>query len=195
MSDKYLCFADLAKENVPGVDYRISTIVRPNSHVLIIAPHGGSIERRTSEIARSLTGDDHSLYLFEGIDPNGTFDTLHITSHRFDEPSCIELVQQFPCAISVHGCSGDREEIFLGGLNLVLRKLFYESLSFAGLTVFNGEHKFQGTHPMNICNRGSTNQGIQIEFSDALRGSRNEKQAISVLRETLTSYCQATFKD
>lgn len=195
MSDKYQCFADLAKENACDIDYRISTIVRPSSNVLVVAPHGGSIERRTSEIAKAIAGDDHSLYLFEGLDANGTFDTLHITSHRFDEPSCVQLVQKFPCAISVHGCSGDNEEIFLGGLNSELRHSISKSLLFAGLSVDNGEHKFQGTHPLNICNRTSAGAGVQIEFSDALRGARNEDIAIEVLRDTLADYSSKISKD
>lgn len=189
MSDKYLCFADLANDNIADVDYRISTIVRPHSPVLIVAPHGGSIERRTSEIAQNLAGREHSLYLFEGLDPNGTFDTLHITSHKFDEPSCLELVKQFHHVISVHGCSGEAEMIFIGGLDHKLRERFTTSLSRAGLPVSNGEHQFQGTHPKNICNLGLSNAGVQIEFSDGLRGASNEKIAIEVLGNALRAHC------
>ena len=190
MGDNYQCFAELAKENIPNIDYKISTNERHHSRVLIIAPHGGSIERRTSEIATALAGEDHSLYLFEGLDPEGSFDTLHITSHRFDEPCCVGLVKKFPWVISVHGCTGEKEEVFLGGLDHRLRKLFFESLTLAGLNVSNDDHKFQGTHPMNICNRGSSAKGVQIEFSDGLRGSYKEIAAIESLRKTLNVYCR-----
>lgn len=185
MGDKYHSFSALAAENVAGVDYRISTRTAPHRHLVVVAPHGGSIERRTSEIASALAKDDYSLYLFEGMDPNGSFDTLHITSHRFDEPSCIQLVGKFSRVISVHGCTGEGEEIYLGGLDVELRHQLHESLTQAGLATHNEGHKFQGTHSKNICNLGLRKQGVQIEFSDGMRGAPRETLAIEIIRHTL----------
>jgi phage replication-related protein YjqB (UPF0714/DUF867 family) len=60
-ADSYAGFADLAKQQVRGVDYQIEVHCRPASPVAIIAPHGGRIERRTSDIARAIAGEDFNL--------------------------------------------------------------------------------------------------------------------------------------
>jgi phage replication-related protein YjqB (UPF0714/DUF867 family) len=40
---KYASYAELARNEVLGRDYRVRTIERPGSPVLIAAPHGGLI--------------------------------------------------------------------------------------------------------------------------------------------------------
>jgi phage replication-related protein YjqB (UPF0714/DUF867 family) len=59
-ADSYKGFSDLARTQVVGTDYRIH--VRPNtgSSIGVIAPHGGSIEQYTSDIARAVAGADSS---------------------------------------------------------------------------------------------------------------------------------------
>ena len=47
----------------PKEDYGIFCYPR-GSHVAIIAPHGGNIEPRTSEVARAIVGDTYNLYCF-----------------------------------------------------------------------------------------------------------------------------------
>ena len=59
----YKGFADLARHQVRGKDYEIVSLKRPASRVAVIAPHGGAIERGTSQIARALASDDCHLYL------------------------------------------------------------------------------------------------------------------------------------
>ena len=44
MTDKYASFAELANFEAPGRDYRIHARARPESAVIVIAPHGGGIE-------------------------------------------------------------------------------------------------------------------------------------------------------
>jgi phage replication-related protein YjqB (UPF0714/DUF867 family) len=67
-----------------GVRHQTQGFDRLGSDVCIIAPHGGKIEKWTSEIATALAGDDYNLYLFEGLKRAKNRD-LHITSSRFDE--------------------------------------------------------------------------------------------------------------
>src|SRR5918999_2850260 len=90
MPDLYEDFATLAKGENEGIDYRICVTVR-DSAVAIVAPHGGRIERGTSEIAAAIAKNNHSLYCFEGIKKRPHRD-LHITSTNFDEPKCISLI-------------------------------------------------------------------------------------------------------
>ena len=88
------CFGDLAQLYVEGVDYAVHVTHREKSEIAVVAPHGGRIEGRTSEIARLIAGDEHALYLFEGLRPTGdNFDCLHLGSHCFDEPRALDLIQ------------------------------------------------------------------------------------------------------
>ena len=185
MSDKYRNFKELAAAEVFGQDYRIHLRLRGNDDVAIVAPHGGSIERRTSEIAQALAGDRYNLYLFEGLDPDGSFDNLHITSHRFDEPCCLNLIRTVLTVVTIHGCSGDEKQIFLGGLNYELKEKIAAKLQNADIDVNQNDHQFQGEHQNNICNRGRSGAGVQIELSDALRGAPEEIHAIDAIRTAL----------
>ena len=185
MPDRYRNFAELATQEVLNRDYRIRVQSFPNSNVAIVAPHGGSIERRTSEIAIDIAGDEHNLYLFEGLDPNGSFDTLHITSHRFDEPQCLALVATSATVITIHGCSGKQKFVYLGGLDLTLKTQIANAISTLGIRIENHSHQFQGRHTNNICNRGATGRGVQIELSDGLRGAPEESLVSQSINQIL----------
>ena len=171
---------------MPGQDYRIVVEDSYASHVAIIAPHGGSIERRTSDIARAIAAERHPYYLFEGLDPDGSFDELHITSHRFDEPQCLNFVATVDTVIAIHGCNGDEKQILLGGLHAELKESIAYFLGQAGIAADLDAHKFQGKHRANICNRGRLRAGVQIEFSDALRGAAEEAAAVAAIRKALS---------
>ena len=82
----------------------------------IIAPHGGKIEPRTSDLARRIAGDDYNFYCFEGIKDKDNA-CLHITSHRFDEPGAIKLVSKSDLVVAVHACTGTAGLVHIGGLD------------------------------------------------------------------------------
>ena len=107
--DRYSSFEQLARHEREDVDYCITIARRPSSTILILAPHGGAIESQTSEIARTVAGDDFNLYLFEGIKPSGNYKALHITSHCFDEPRLLSLLLE--CDWSAPQSSAHREEL------------------------------------------------------------------------------------
>jgi len=65
--DRYNSYSELAEHEGEGIDFTITVSQRPFSAVAVIAPHGGKIESRTSEIVRAIAGKDFNLYLFEGI--------------------------------------------------------------------------------------------------------------------------------
>ena len=186
--DQYPNFATLARSETKGSDYRIELAEVVSSSVAVIAPHGGSIERRTSEIARAIAGDDFNCYLFEGLDPAGSFETLHITSHRFDEPKCLELLTRCDTVLAVHGASGDQQGVMLGGLDSDLRSQMASALTNAGIDVHSEGHNFPGTHPRNICNRGRRGKGVQLELTDGLRGAPSEHRVVESVRDILFAY-------
>jgi phage replication-related protein YjqB (UPF0714/DUF867 family) len=171
MEDTYKSFAHLAKSEKRGEDFCIRVVER-GSTVAVIAPHGGGIEPGTSEIAEAIAGDDLSFYAFEGTKTTGNVD-LHITSARIDEPEGVALVKTSERAIAIHGENNDEQQIvFTGGRDTATLDRLRDELVKCGFDV--QKHKnpdLQGTHEDNICNRGTSGRGVQLELTNALRAS------------------------
>jgi phage replication-related protein YjqB (UPF0714/DUF867 family) len=143
---------------------------RDPSRVAVLAPHGGGIEGRTSEIARLIAGDEHGLYLFEGLRTTGdNFDCLHLSSHRFDEPRALDLISGCDTVVAVHGYVAPGPDVLLGGLNEPLKREIAQALAKLGLSYLTDGHRFPGRDPRNICNRGRSGEGVQLELSEGLR--------------------------
>jgi phage replication-related protein YjqB (UPF0714/DUF867 family) len=170
MADKYKNFAALAKSGVEGRDFLISVRKRRSARI-VIAIHGGGIEAGTSEVADVIAANDLSLYTFQGMKSRRNRD-LHITSHRFDEPQCTELVSDAAGVISIHGEGSKRQVVFLGGRDRALRDALREALTASGFRVETHKRKtLQGLDPLNICNRAMNGCGVQLELSFGLRRS------------------------
>jgi phage replication-related protein YjqB (UPF0714/DUF867 family) len=169
MPDKYSNFDELSQNETSGVDYRIR-LRRATAAFAIVAPHGGGIEPGTSEIAVAIAGEESSFYAFEGIKQSGNAD-LHITSTHFDEPMCLTLSGVSNIAITIHGENSDEGAIvFLGGLDENLGGSIGAALQAAGFDVRQHPNPdLQGRDPANICNRGTSGKGVQLELSHALR--------------------------
>lgn len=180
-------FAELARRYQRGADFDIVVRARPVSPVAIVAPHGGGIERATSSIARALAGDDHNLYLFEGRLAALNYESLHLTSHRFDEPECLALIGRCDHVLTVHGCNHDDPDpgVLLGGLDHALKDRLAAALHAAGVAVVAHGHRFPATHPDNICNRGRRSAGVQLELTGRLRGGPQEALLVGTVRAVL----------
>ncbi len=176
-TDTYSCFAELNLHEQQNKDFSIS-IGDVDSAITIIAPHGGRIEPGTSEIARKIAGDIFNFYCFEGFkkENNGR---LHITSHKFDEPTGLELVSRSRTVVAVHACTGNEKYVFLGGLNRTLKALIAEKLKSRGINAMRGYGRFRGSNPENICNRGVTGKGVQLEITRGLRDDGTQRDAIA----------------
>jgi phage replication-related protein YjqB (UPF0714/DUF867 family) len=168
-ADSYMNFSDLAKVQVEDVDYRVHICPNAASSVAVIAPHGGGIEEYTSDIARAIAGTDFNLYLFEGIRTAGNYAVLHLTSHRFDEPRCLELLSNCDHVVAIHGCRGEKQQTLVGGLDGPLKASVARAIAELGIDTRLQGHKFHATEPKNICNRGRRGVGVQIEMTMALR--------------------------
>jgi len=94
---------------------------------------------------------------------------LHITSTRFDEPRCLNLIRRYPKALAIHGCCGKEPMIFVGGKDNTLKNALIIELSAKGYPIQLGTGKYAGSCSANICNRTSTCQGVQLELSNGLR--------------------------
>jgi len=163
----YKSFAELSGSEREGISYR-RRVKKRRSGIAIIAPHGGGIEPGTSEIASAIAGSLFSYYTFDGLKQGGN-EILHIPSVLFDEPKCLQLINDSEIAVAIHGCGGDTKVIHVGGLHDELKTRLINSMLKAGFDTRLAEINFAGTQVQNICNRGRLGRGVQIEISEGLR--------------------------
>jgi phage replication-related protein YjqB (UPF0714/DUF867 family) len=140
-----------------------------SSGMAVIAPHGGGIEPGTMELAEAIAGSAHSLYCFEGIKRAGN-SGLHIASGYFDEPMGVTMVRRSRTVLAVHGCKGNQEVVYVGGLDIDLREKIRLSLIQAGFNAgLSPRAELEGKSTKNICNRCRSGKGVQLEISKGLR--------------------------
>lgn len=167
--DKYSSFSEIRNFESPD-SFAISVDERVASGVIVLAPHGGRIEPHTSDIARRIAGDSFSCYVFEGRKPANNRD-LHLTSHRFDEPTALALVARHRWVLAIHGFTAATPRVLLGGLDEALMGDLARHLAQAGIDAETANHPYPGREPRNICNRGSSGAGVQAELSMPFRTS------------------------
>lgn len=167
----YASYAELAAEHDLGVDYEIVWSQVADQRFAFYGIHGGSIERGTDEAVRALAGEQiegptYSSYRFRGIMASGN-SALHITSTAFDEPYAERLLARVQTVVAIHRMTASTPLIWVGGLDLFLRDRIITALAAAEFTVDvapNGD--LAGTDPDNICNRGLTGAGVQVEVGN-----------------------------
>ncbi len=185
-ADGYRGYEDLARAHTEGVDYAVHVRYPQESGVAVIAPHGGRIEGGTSAVARLIAGLEHGLYLFEGLRTAGdNFDRLHLTSHCFDEPRCLELIGSCDTVIAIHGYASPGADVLLGGRDEHLKRELGPALAAQGLSVLTAGHKYPGLDPRNVCNRGRSGQGVQFELSARLRREHDWSGLVQAVRSVL----------
>jgi phage replication-related protein YjqB (UPF0714/DUF867 family) len=185
MASSYKSYKELASREVEDKDYQVRMNLR-DGRVLIMAPHGGKIEPGTTEIAEAIAGMDYSFYSFEGLKADGN-GVLHIESHLFDEPRALEAVEEAAVVITVHG-QIDRNDAFamIGGLHTRLGSEIKKELEAVGFQTRHPTEGLMGTDPMNICNRGKSRQGVQLEVSRKIRDLlRNDKEQLQTFANAI----------
>jgi phage replication-related protein YjqB (UPF0714/DUF867 family) len=166
--DKHFNFQHMDSNEREGVDYQIRW-QKGVTGFCIMAIHGGGIEPGTSEIAEGIAAEEHSYYAFLGMKAQGNR-SLHLTSALFDEPKALRLARMSETTIAIHGCEGHEPLVYVGGLDIPLIEKVTESLGAEEFTVL--EHPtvdLQGIHPENICNKGLSGKGVQLEITKGLR--------------------------
>ncbi len=164
---RYRSFAELTAHEREGIDFARRAEFR-GSRIAVVAPHGGGIEAGTSEIARALAGAELSFYDFDGMKPRGN-EILHVSSGRFDDPSCIELNRTCATVLTVHGAAGKAPLVHVGGLDEPFKSALIGALRGSGIRADRDETEHPGTDPANICNRGTSGAGVQLEISHGMR--------------------------
>jgi phage replication-related protein YjqB (UPF0714/DUF867 family) len=166
--DKYRSFTELVRHEREGEDFLIRTR-EGTSGVVVVAPHGGKIEPGTMEIADAVAGVAHSFYAFEGRRSRPSWH-LHVTSNNFDEPRALAIVTRHERVLTVHGCKGNHEAVYLGGLDQDLMEEMGNAFGRHGFWAGpSPSPTLQGKGRRNICNRGSTGRGVQLEITRGLR--------------------------
>ena len=185
--DKYSSFEELQRHETLDKDFTLS-FRNAGSRVTIMAPHGGKIEPRTSDLAKRIAGENYNFYCFEGIKEKDNA-CLHITSHRFDEPGAVRLVSKSEVVVALHACTGTAGLVHIGGLNKKLGSMIAGELQDRGIGVSSDHPRFQGSNPANICNRGATGMGVQLEVTRDLRDDLQKVKVIArAVRAALLDY-------
>jgi len=156
------------------------------TQTIVMAIHGGGIEKGTSEIALATAGyhpatliqavDGHALHdfwLFEGLLPSGN-GRLHVTASHYDEPIAMELVQNARRCISLHGCSDAQAngKIQIGGRDHELREIVLEELTAARIPAeITKNPMLDGDLPDNIANQTKVHGCAQLEMGTTYRAS------------------------
>jgi phage replication-related protein YjqB (UPF0714/DUF867 family) len=162
----YRSYHELKEVEREGRDYRVD-FRKKSSSLAILAPHGGDIEPGTSEIADALAGDSHSFYSFEGIKRHKN-NHLHISSSLFDEPTGLDVASNAETVITVHGCKGEDNVVYVGGRDMGLKERVIRELDSADFFV-RESRRYPGMRKSNLCNRGRSGKGVQVEISFGLR--------------------------
>jgi phage replication-related protein YjqB (UPF0714/DUF867 family) len=175
MADKYHSFEELSRSETSGIDFSIS-VRRAVDLFAIVAPHGGGIEPGTSELADAIAAEEFSYYAFDGLKKVSGNSVLHITSTRFDEPMCLNLIGHSEVVITIHGEESEieggaaLEAVFLGGLDDERGSRLGAALKAGGFDVRqHPDPQLQGRERQNLCNRGISGKGVQLELSRGLR--------------------------
>ncbi|HEV2667172.1 MAG TPA: poly-gamma-glutamate hydrolase family protein [Blastocatellia bacterium] len=153
--------------------------------LIVIAPHGGNIERHTDEqaerVRKLLAPKCVSAWVCKGFKQGGgAFDRWHITSTDISEESFPKLKtvigRRFEYAVAFHGW--DEDSICIGGsaspaLKLEIKAAVERVVSGSGIVVSTNEEGrcpegFNGDDPKNIVNRLGAS-GIQLEQSSEAR--------------------------
>lgn len=164
-------------------------------HLLILAPHGGSIEPGTDIIGRRILAAPslkHSAVLWACLGfraGGGAYTRWHITSTDISEQSfpklgkLAESGRTFLNAIAIHGHRGDA--ILIGGagntqIKDMLRKELNKQIPSVKIHILEKKDRLSGFSSRNIVNRYSKN-GIQIELPMTVRKNKWKETADAII--------------
>ena len=143
------------------------------SPIAVLAPHAGTIEPLTGELAMAIAGRLHRFYGFSGKMLRDSA-LGHVSSLRFDEPQLHDVLRGARSAIAIHGTAGDEDAVTLiGGCNLRLIETIRVRLESAGFAVMGWPTAADANDPRNVVNRVPEG-GVHLELTqrqrDDLRG-------------------------
>jgi len=167
---EYPSMTALRKVEKEGVAYDLTWTIT-SSPLIVVAPHGGAIEARTSEIASAIAGTEHTQCQFKGKLPAGQNNPrLHVTSEHWDVEECLILIAQRTHALSIHGTAKADKVVYIGGRDSTTGVALAGALRAAGFTVVQpAPADIAGTSIDNFVNKDADGAGVQLELTTDLR--------------------------
>lgn len=167
---EYPSMTALRKVEQAGVAYDLAWTIT-DSPLIVIAPHGGAIELRTSEIASAIATTEHTQCQFKGKLPAGNnYPRLHVTSVRWDVEECLILIGQRTHALSIHGTSKPGKIVYIGGRDTTTGTRLASRMRAAGFNVVQpAPADIAGTSTQNFVNKDADGAGVQLELTYDLR--------------------------
>ena len=170
---------------------------KDQNKVFIMAPHGGSIESGTTELAlatagfvKNFNGDTdtsvtHNYFIFNGTNPKDQNGKLHVTSSHYDDVDANELVSNSLISFAFHGCTDEQPDestgqgyqaCLIGGRDQVLKEILEAQLKNVGFNAY----AIRGTEALHI----ATGATITMFLTT---GSSAPRTAISSSRSAATT--------
>ena len=171
-TDYYRSMTDLLKGTQEGKDWTKESTNR-HSNVLIFAPHGGNIEKGTTELTKAIANKgNYDYYAFNGT-RNKNNSQLHVTSTNYNDPDLINRNYNKDVSISVHGAgqSQGKNTVLIGGRDEKLIQLISKELSTFKFNVQRSLGHLAGIDTNNVVNYNKKGQGVQLELTPDLRKS------------------------
>lgn len=171
-TDYYRSMTDLLKDTQEGKDWTKESTNR-HSNVLIFAPHGGNIEKGTTELTKAIANKGkYDYYAFNGT-RNKNNSQLHVTSTNYNDLDLINHNYNKDVSISVHGAgqSQGKNTVLIGGRDEKLIQLISKELSTFKFNVQRSLGHLAGIDTNNVVNYNKKGQGVQLELTPDLRKS------------------------
>ncbi|WP_254864495.1 poly-gamma-glutamate hydrolase family protein [Halovivax gelatinilyticus] len=174
---------DEARAQDEYAEYLVGTQSQPD--LVVLAPHGGHIERGTDRQAERLADALDGLgWICVGFDePGVAFDRYHVTSTAIHERSFPTLESiydtQYEWGVAFHGYSTD-DRILVGGrcdddVRLAVRDAIAEAAPDLDVELAESDSPYAGVSPQNILNRLSPfDNTIQLEQPLSVRLERSD---------------------
>ena len=160
------------------------------TRTVILAPHGGGIERGTSELCLAVAGYHpanlpitppagvtYDYWMFEGLRADNNSE-LHVTSTNCDDGVALSLCAGVLNVLALHGLDAaqaglpdDAQTVLVGGRNETLKRLLLREFETADLDAIDAvDHDaLNGDEVTNITNRTLLGMGGHLEITGPLR--------------------------
>ncbi|MCI2774223.1 poly-gamma-glutamate hydrolase family protein [Staphylococcus petrasii] len=188
--DTYRSMTDLFAHTIEGKDW-YKERSNKNSRVLILAPHGGNLEKGTTELAKAIANKGGYDYYAVNANRNANNRPLHVISTNYDDKDLINSNYNRDVSVSVHGAGQTQgyNTVLMGGRDTQLLGLISQELKKFKFNVQRATGYLAGTDTNNIVNFNKKGMGVQLEITPDIRKSffKNGNDT-SVARKVVTNW-------
>lgn len=167
--DYFKSMTQLFAHTKEGRDWK-KEVIHTKSDAIIIAPHGGNIEKGTTELSRLVARKNHyNFYSFIALRHHA--ERLHVTSAHYNDPQLLKMLQKQEYAVAIHGAKGNHPIVYIGGLDTPLKLAIQKQLIKSHFVVKPAPTYLGGELTGNFVNKDLKHAGVQLELTTALRKS------------------------